>query len=1065
MLRLYRRLRNMVLGTPFRFSNAKYAVFPTLFLACLAQVRAAIEVRFDDFVLDGKTYSGISDAADQAAVNHGVGYWNAITRDSVDLTIHMGWIYDEPSYTGISIHREGFEAVLFDRFCTFTNQVPAQLIPMGRISLFAIAVHEIGHNAGLSIRYGTDASGYFISGSTGSKWNAQIRDTEGNGVGDLHIWSDPDGGETLMQKLARGVRFGFTGGTASAINGDTWLGGGREALPVAVEAGYQIDPSLYSFGSSMTHPYTRFGLMNAVHIRDVTRPFFSEVELGVFRDLGLEVDIEGQFGHSLYTNGNTVTNADGFDSTNHYGIGLHIVSDYNTVTQTGSLHANGVAGTGIRIEGQDNKVVIAPGATVAANGPQGCGVLVSHGDGAVLINRGLIEALGTGGVGVLLCEGDWGSFLAAGADRFDNSGVIDAGTNDAIQLTGCFVQPYVNLMAGTRIRGDISAEEGGSWATITFGKKADAGGAATTASDPTAIMTMQGAIRGCNTLLEGWGGSFILNGDVDIFLLVNGCADGVSRLVWAGGTWKTRSGIRNLASGHLVVGADAGKAEVMPVIGSFVNYGTIAIHSPGLPGVADRESISRIEVSGDGAQIGGGTLKVLMSGSVPLAVGASHKYVFLSAAEGGLDVSTPLSVVAEPGDEAAAQSFGAYFGLFKPVPAYDGTEYYFSMMRPHAYGSLGRTRNQAAFGAYLDDVAYSLNLAALADNGVAEVLTALDGVHDSQGDAGVSAAMAQLDGAVYGTMGSLSLQHLGVVGDLLADVMLNPGATASPGGGGAAFWTRSYNSGGSVRSDGNSPGGDHTINGVLVGIERAPAPGFRVGGYFGYGDMQFKTDGLRQRVGADSYTLGIYGTLDRNTGYVLGSARLGHDEYEAERGIAFAGIARQNEGRTSGEQWSARLEGGLNASWRGVRMQPFGALECTRVETDAFRESGPSGTALSVGGGKLESYRSNVGLRLVRGMDGGGPGGLGIQFQVSWMHEFGDACGVVSNSFSDPDSALFGPVNRYTVRGLHSGRDWCRVGGGLGYTLESLTFNLRCDLKYGEHQSHHTASGGVMYRF
>ena len=149
----------MVLGTPFRFSNAKYAVFPALVLACLVQVRAAIEVRFDDFVLDGKTYSGISDAADQAAVNHGVGYWNAITRDSVDLTIHMGWIYDEPSYTGISIHREGFEAVLFDRFCTFTNQVPAQLIPMGRISLFARAVHEIGQHAGLSIRHGTDPSG------------------------------------------------------------------------------------------------------------------------------------------------------------------------------------------------------------------------------------------------------------------------------------------------------------------------------------------------------------------------------------------------------------------------------------------------------------------------------------------------------------------------------------------------------------------------------------------------------------------------------------------------------------------------------------------------------------------------------------------------------------------------------------------------------------------------------------------------------------------------------------------------------------------------------------------
>lgn len=456
---------------------------------------AAVTVNYDEsFWFADMIANPLSELdGSRASVDEAVDYWNTLTNNTVTMKIYFGE-FNPPS--PFILGGSYADKIAFNKAYPFSYTIPGQLITGKNVDFFSLTTHEIGHNVGIEQDYGNTDRIYPFEGS---RWVDLIRDTEGKGISGLWVSSglEPTGAETFSDKVARGVKFEFTGQAASAVYGDVWMGGRKTAVSLPVEGTYQFRDGTFHSGSSLVHPYTRFGNMNA--IKSDTRPFFNEAELAVFRDLGKTVDIEGQFGHSVYTDGNTVTNGDTFSSPNLYGIGLHIVGDRNVITQQGDLHADGQYGAGIRIEGIDNKVLISKETTVSANGEEGMGVLVSHGNGAHLVNRGTIEAKGQSGIGVYLNSGTWTdgywTVQKGKARQFDNAGIINAGTNDAIRLAGSINDMTINFMNGSQVTGNIAAETG-SRAVLSFGKKATPDGTATAELDPGAVMSMTGDING-----------------------------------------------------------------------------------------------------------------------------------------------------------------------------------------------------------------------------------------------------------------------------------------------------------------------------------------------------------------------------------------------------------------------------------------------------------------------------------------------------------------------------------------------------------------------------------------
>lgn len=141
---------------------------------------------------------------------------------------------------------------------------------------------------------------------------------------------------------------------------------------------------------------------------------FMEAELAVLQDMGYNIDRRNFFGYSVYEDGKTLDNSNGYFlrdekgekyitgkyNTASFGIGLHIYGSNNMITQKADLLTSGIAGTGIRIDGVGNTMNIDSNIKVYADGDYGTGILVAYGKNHQITNKGDIRARGTNGIGV-----------------------------------------------------------------------------------------------------------------------------------------------------------------------------------------------------------------------------------------------------------------------------------------------------------------------------------------------------------------------------------------------------------------------------------------------------------------------------------------------------------------------------------------------------------------------------------------------------------------------------------------------------------------------------------------
>ncbi len=159
---------------------------------------------------------------------------------------------------------------------------------------------------------------------------------------------------------------------------------------------------------------------------------FMEVELAVMQDLGYKIDREAYFGHSVYGNGKTFINTQGYSARNEtgtayikgrpsavpLGIGLHIYGSRNTVTQAADILTNGTGATGIRVDGMRNTLVVPKRVKIKADGLRGNGILIAYGRDQLVNQAGTVTANGKGGTGIRF---DFGSSTNGAEDEYRGS--------------------------------------------------------------------------------------------------------------------------------------------------------------------------------------------------------------------------------------------------------------------------------------------------------------------------------------------------------------------------------------------------------------------------------------------------------------------------------------------------------------------------------------------------------------------------------------------------------------------------------------------------------------------
>lgn len=147
--------------------------------------------------------------------------------------------------------------------------------------------------------------------------------------------------------------------------------------------------------------------------------FYMEAELALLQDLGYEFDRKLYYGDSIYesdlkdwqSNHGYFARKDGewlegvYNPT-EYGVGLHIYGKNNTVTQNHDILSSGVAASGIRIDGTNNKLTISNGIKVHTLGDYSNALLIAYGKEHIIHQNGELKATGKDGIAININFGD-----------------------------------------------------------------------------------------------------------------------------------------------------------------------------------------------------------------------------------------------------------------------------------------------------------------------------------------------------------------------------------------------------------------------------------------------------------------------------------------------------------------------------------------------------------------------------------------------------------------------------------------------------------------------------------
>ncbi|WP_303758265.1 autotransporter domain-containing protein [Selenomonas ruminantium] len=194
---------------------------------------------------------------------------------------------------------------------------------------------------------------------------------------------------------------------------------GISGLPVNAWEGERFEGSHLQTTGMMSHrDYSNYtGLM--------------EVELAVMQDLGYDFDRKAYFGYSVYGDGLTFNNMQGYSARNAagtayttdysivpLGIGLHVYGSLNHITQAADILTRGTGAVGIRVDGEENTIHIPRTTEIHADGKRGKGVLFAYGRDQKLNLAGTVTAKGEGGNAV---EFNFGSSSNGSIDEYRGS--------------------------------------------------------------------------------------------------------------------------------------------------------------------------------------------------------------------------------------------------------------------------------------------------------------------------------------------------------------------------------------------------------------------------------------------------------------------------------------------------------------------------------------------------------------------------------------------------------------------------------------------------------------------
>ncbi len=496
-------------------------------------------------------------------------------------------------------------------------------------------------------------------------------------------------------------------------------------------------------------------------------------------------------------------------------------------------------------------------------------------------------------------------------------------------------------------------------------------------------------------------------------------------------------------------------------VGSLTSQGIVA------PGGT---SIATLTVNGDYDQTGSATLRAQIN---PAGQGDRINATGSAAVDGALIITgagnfnagttyTLLSTSNGVNGTFSSRQFLFGSGAFEDSQIiYGSTEIQLLLLRnATTLANLAETPNQVALATTLD------TLNPLATGGLAVAIDQLNVLDPSA----ARNAFDQLSGEVYASLTAVEFENSTRYLTLLAERV----RTSTFGSMGCCSiddsgeddrreteppwngWILGYGMGGAVSSDGNAADVDYTLMGTAVGFDTDLDDYTTLGGAFGY--TPFIMDRNHDRITAENYQWGVYGSRIFGPQYVLAAISFGHSDLEASRRIEYGQINQTAEADFGSNQFSMYVETGSHRNWGSYVLQPLVGLQYINVDRGTFQESGADALDLAFSKSNAGSLRSALGGRIARPYFANWGGLVAPEVRARWMHEFMDDTPSAEPRFVEASGAPF------TVQGVELGRDFLVLGAGFSAELTpTISAFVNYDAQMSMNEQAHGGNGGLEF--
>ena len=526
-------------------------------------------------------------------------------------------------------------------------------------------------------------------------------------------------------------------------------------------------------------------------------------------------------------------------------------------------------------------------------------------------------------------------------------------------------------------------------------------------------------------------------------------------------------------------GSVSGAVNIISTLASLTGTGSVgSVTNNGYvqPGTS---AIGNLNVNGDFTQQAAGIteIKVNSSGNAP-GVNNDHLNITGKAHLGGA-----LNIFAVGGGTYTAgtqytimNAAGGVTGQFAQTSSnlsmfgievlYGANDVKFELLQTTSLRAAALTGNQISVGTALDQIALT------STGSLFSMINSLGVLSPAQ----QRQSMNQLSGQTYGNLQTIGLQIGDQFQQKLNSMMVSNAAFLaggepvptyseeirgqSPTGDLGRGWVQGFGVSGNLRSDGNGAGGNYGQGGALFGIDGGRDETGFIGVAGGTSFTQFHDD-FGGKGNINSYQVGMYALKHDETGYLLGSANYGYNDYSTNRSVTISNATQLLHGDFYGNQIGTYAETGLKLSAGPIYFQPLVGLQYLFLDQQRFKETGGP-AALAVSKENANALRLNVGARMLL---------------EPWVTESGViwspyshiryVADLLDNDRSIGASFIGSPSGgSFTTQGTHIGPNYGVVGEGLEIRISDYwSLFGGADVMMGDHITMATGSFGSLIRW